>query len=352
MKDKDIFKEVFSEKLKEHSVDVNPQLWSSISSQVGASASAAGTGSALGLGGKIILGVAAVATLGTATYFIADRGEEKAERIEQSQADEQNIQDTEEIKEGVSVIVDKTVKEVTTEAEIEEKPILKDQDEVIQEVDNTEEIESLDPLESVQSNKEDTEVSNRETLINKEQPTTDENEVEEDEPVVIPTYSINYEIDRNIYTFSIEGGDFDAIEWDFGNNDYSLKEKADYFFETPGRKTVKAIIVKGDETIEESITLNVEVAGKFIRVPNTFTPSNDGSNDTYFLESEGIESANIRIVDQQQQVVFESNDVNFVWNGVGMDGSVVKEGTYHLIIIAEDVNGYPINLHRTITIFR
>lgn len=358
MKDKDLFKEVFSEKLKEHSVDVNPQLWSSISSQVGASASAAGSGATLGLTGKIILGVAAVATLGTATYFIADSGEEKAQVVELKTEVRETTEDTKE-----QVILNPTVDKNEVESDTSTKFNKEIATPVEENIESDNQVEddktelNLDtrPIDSTKSMEVIQHVvTPDEKLVNKpeEKHETDKLDRENTKEVVLPEYSIKYTIDKNVYSFAIEGGAFDLIEWSFGENAYSNAKNASYFFETPGYKTVKAIIVKGDETIEKQVSFNVEVAGRFTRVPNTFTPSNDGSNDTYYIESEGISTINVRIVDESQNVVYESEDVNFVWDGIGIDGRVVPEGTYHIILIAEDVNGYPVNLHKTITIFR
>ncbi|SFT84487.1 gliding motility-associated C-terminal domain-containing protein [Lishizhenia tianjinensis] len=361
MKDKDLFKEVFSDKLKDHSVDVNPQLWSSIASQVGAGASgAAASGTSLGLGGKIILGVATLAALGTATYFIADRGEEKVATVVPNT---QLIQENEKLEnQEVSISVKEEIEEAkTVEETLEEETNavhaadVKSGEEREQKVNEPAGIEpqgtgitaSEEQQKSLVSEEKNTssvkvlETSKEETISKEEQPS-----------IMEASFEIKYEVEKNVYTFTIEGDEFDAIEWDFGNNTYSTNRKAEYFFETPGQKTVIARIVSGDDIVEKEVKIKVEVAGKFTRIPNTFTPTNDGSNDTYFIEAEGIKRANIRIVDQQQQVVYETDDINFIWNGLGRDGNVVPEGTYYIIIIAEDMNGYPLNHHGTITIFR
>ncbi len=65
MTEKDQIKELFNKGLQDHQVQVDPALWSSISSSIGASSAKAG----LGLLSKALIGVAASSVIGVAVYF-------------------------------------------------------------------------------------------------------------------------------------------------------------------------------------------------------------------------------------------------------------------------------------------
>lgn len=65
MTEKDNIKELFSKGLQDHQVSVDPALWSSISSSIGASTAKAG----LSILSKVLIGVAASSVIAVAVYF-------------------------------------------------------------------------------------------------------------------------------------------------------------------------------------------------------------------------------------------------------------------------------------------
>jgi gliding motility-associated-like protein len=65
MTEKDHIKELFAKGLQEHQVSVDPALWSSISSSIGASSAKAG----LSILTKALIGIAASSVIGVAVYF-------------------------------------------------------------------------------------------------------------------------------------------------------------------------------------------------------------------------------------------------------------------------------------------
>lgn len=89
-------------------------------------------------------------------------------------------------------------------------------------------------------------------------------------------------------------------------------------------------------------------------VPNVFTPNGDNINDVFRLD--GIinycyDSLNIQIFNRWGQLVHESNEPDFKWDGKNKNGTEVAEGAYFVII-----NGIygdeAINRHYPIHIFR
>jgi gliding motility-associated-like protein len=70
---------------------------------------------------------------------------------------------------------------------------------------------------------------------------------------------------------------------------------------------------------------------------NVFTPdadlNGDGYNDVFKIDGEGLDMYNIKIYNRWGERVFESDDVDFSWNGkVNNTGTDCPEGTYFYII--------------------
>jgi hypothetical protein len=70
MEGKDSIKELFSQRLGNHEVQVNPELWSSIASQIPAATTTVSSAAGIGLASKILIGISVAASLATGIYFI------------------------------------------------------------------------------------------------------------------------------------------------------------------------------------------------------------------------------------------------------------------------------------------
>jgi gliding motility-associated-like protein len=71
-------------------------------------------------------------------------------------------------------------------------------------------------------------------------------------------------------------------------------------------------------------------------VPNTITPNNDGINDYFRAYGENIRGFHLWIIDRWGIELFESEDINAVWDG-GINGYYVQNDTYVWIIEYETV---------------
>ena len=90
MSEKDNIKELFSQKLANHASEVNPQLWSSIASQIGAASAAAASGG-LSILTKLIIGgaITGAAVIGSVLYVNSDSNENTLVRTEEQQPNNQ-----------------------------------------------------------------------------------------------------------------------------------------------------------------------------------------------------------------------------------------------------------------------
>ena len=122
-----------------------------------------------------------------------------------------------------------------------------------------------------------------------------------------------------------------TYDWDFGNGDgiivNDLGDQNSTYVEE-GIYTVTLEITEGacsDETTRE-VTVFLPLT---FDEPNVFTPNGDGQNDFYTVNAEYATQLEILIVNRWGNVVFESTDLNFAWNGkVNNSGADCSDGTY------------------------
>ncbi len=89
-----------------------------------------------------------------------------------------------------------------------------------------------------------------------------------------------------------------------------------------------------DSAGNESEPSNIECVDNCpcYKLPNVFTPNNDGSNDFFvpFTPFRYIDRIDMKIYDRWGTLVFETTDPEILWNGNDMNsGKPMKEGTYY-----------------------
>jgi gliding motility-associated-like protein len=76
------------------------------------------------------------------------------------------------------------------------------------------------------------------------------------------------------------------------------------------------------DTITREITVNPEFT---FYIPNTFSPDNDGKNDTFFGKGIGISEYELSIYDRWGELIFRTEDINEGWNGIAKNGNKVAQ---------------------------
>ena len=112
------------------------------------------------------------------------------------------------------------------------------------------------------------------------------------------------------------------------------------FIDTPQSSSLS--MEEQNESQEESIEFESEEQKDFveIKIPNVFTPNNDGHNDVYFVTFEGvINNVSVVIFNNTGEVVFRSSDPDFKWDGRNMLGDPCLSGKYIFMMTGEDQNG-------------
>ena len=100
----------------------------------------------------------------------------------------------------------------------------------------------------------------------------------------------------------------------------------------------------------ETTEMRVEPIKRYV---NTFTPNGDGRNDYFKLESEGLTDFSVVVFNPNGDIVFQSNDPAFSWDGRDIrTGEMVKPGNYMYMVSAYDSEGNPFPIYERLTINR
>lgn len=141
-------------------------------------------------------------------------------------------------------------------------------------------------------------------------------------------------------TFTNTSDPATTYDWDFGNgqsnsvNDLS-SQNSTYIDE--GSYTVTLTLTLGSCT--NQATKEVIVSSPVIYdLPNIFTPNDDETNDVFKINAENATGIDLVIVNRWGNVVFESTDPNFEWNGQkDNSGPECTEGTYFYKFTITDI---------------
>lgn len=133
------------------------------------------------------------------------------------------------------------------------------------------------------------------------------------------------------FTFTANGNATNQYSWDFGDGNTSSQQNPIHTF-LPGtyQVTLRVIGTNGCESKEVKL-ITVSADGGDLFVPNVFTPNRDGVNDEFKLTFNTPFDIKILIFNRWGELLFESNDCYFEWNGE-YKGADVQSGTYVYLI--------------------
>lgn len=113
-------------------------------------------------------------------------------------------------------------------------------------------------------------------------------------------------------------------------------------------------IIRNSNPSANEIVANPELTTKekesTILLPNIFTPNGDGKNDFLSIKIGEVTEFSVVILNQANKVIFTSNDPNFSWDGLAINGEISPAGTYVYYISAKDLNGKLLTKYSNLTI--
>lgn len=72
---------------------------------------------------------------------------------------------------------------------------------------------------------------------------------------------------------------------------------------------------------------------------NVFTPNGDGKNDYLFVDANGLTDFSVVVLSQANQIIFQSTDPSFNWDGKLTTGDDAPEGNYLYFFTAKSPRG-------------
>jgi hypothetical protein len=353
-------KDIFQEKLGGHQAPVSPELWSQLSSKIPAAGSGAASGGGLVLSStlKAVITAAFVVAAVSASIYLLNQKENSQEDSVPPSSVEKEVQSP-------------PVKSEAEEVDVtESKPLTTNTA-----LDPTEKSESASPKNPTISEEASTEPLGEKTATdhelnrseNSDHKTTEDHtqnhlnyqdsgtdELESNDPVgdlqeeeAESSESIEYNADCSIGSetpmilqYSVEPES--KYLWDFGDGNKTEGTSGSYRYSSTGHYTVRLFELDSDGQ-NEIKSWEVDAREKPVVVlPNVFTPfSSPGSNDFYRLDqgqSQNIEFLNIRIFSKDGELVYESSDPDFSWDGKDRYGKQLSPGMY--LAVAEARNSF------------
>lgn len=296
MEGKDNIKELFSQKLGNYEAPVNPELWASISSQVAAGATTtAATG--LSLFAKVAIGLGISAAAITTVVVLSSSPEE--------------------------IVSEEPLKEVQTETPTSNTTNNKKQVAEISTEKQLNTVEREDVPQHMGDSRNEISETSQPSVTPDPKPIT---------PKVDPDVSMP---NMTLRSPGVLGGNVDSKP--------TIVEGVTYGDWTNyGGAPTNA----PDPELLEAETAKVEPIKRFV---NVFTPN--GQNPEFFLESEGLTDFSVVVFNPNGDIVYQSNDPNFRWDGRDIKtGKTVESGNYMYMVSAYDSEGNPYPIYERLTI--
>ena len=154
-----------------------------------------------------------------------------------------------------------------------------------------------------------------------------------------------------IVSFTNSSSNANSYAWNFGSvTETSIENDPSYTFKEPSIYNVQ-LIASADNMCHDTISYPVQTIA--ITIPNVFTPNDDGVNDFYELQDEGISNVTAVIFDRWGKKVGEINGINDGWDGVNIaTGLPCNDGTYFVVLEVTDITDTISKYSTTLTLRR
>ncbi|MGZ5283303.1 MAG: PKD domain-containing protein, partial [Bacteroidia bacterium] len=130
--------------------------------------------------------------------------------------------------------------------------------------------------------------------------------------------------------------------WDFGDGNTDTTANPQHVYSKIGLFEVKLVTTNANGC-KDSIIKQIYVTAVIrLFAPNAITPDGDGINDGYHVVTHNITEFEILIFNRWGEIIYRSNDKNFIWDGK-FKGQTVQQDVYPYIIRAKGVTGETVN---------
>ncbi|MCB9188698.1 MAG: gliding motility-associated C-terminal domain-containing protein [Flavobacteriales bacterium] len=379
-KDFENIEELFRSGLEDMEVPVNDTMWSAISKNITSSGSSAASASGLTSGGSLMtyLGLAGAAcvvgVVGTLLYTNI-KNESVIKEVLSTEVSAQQFDD-QEITNEVAHLT-----EVTETTDIEVVPASQEDRNIVEEIVTP--VTAVDPIVKENQDKPKKTVvvveekshdygnswveyfltpsngkytepvttsSTSESIVSVVKPTI--TEVKKDEIIasIVAAPVGGYAPLEVTFAHHSESG---SVSWDFGDGTTSEESSPAHIFEKYGKYTVTLTITdKNGDKYQDFRVIEVLANSALTKIPNVFTPNNDGANDEYKVEGKNIESFSLAILNTKGEILYQSNSIEENWDGRDKFGEELPVGTYVVVISARGIDGKKYEHSGTVTLSR
>lgn len=122
-----------------------------------------------------------------------------------------------------------------------------------------------------------------------------------------------------------------VYDWFFSDGGYSNQIHPNHVFDSAGTYFITLVATDAKGCID-SITKPITIDSEFyIYIPNSFIPDQDRVNEYFSGSFIGVKSVEVFIFNRWGELIFESNELDFRWDGT-FQGEKVQQGTYTWLI--------------------
>jgi gliding motility-associated-like protein len=125
--------------------------------------------------------------------------------------------------------------------------------------------------------------------------------------------------------------------WDFGDGGTSIATNAQHTYSDTGTYCVNLIASNAmgcTDTVTHCLIVNPIFT---LYIPNSFTPNQDGVNESFMIYGNGISTIDVKIFDRWGEEIFNFTDINKGWGGHTRNGSLCQQDTYVYHVDVVDV---------------
>lgn len=140
--------------------------------------------------------------------------------------------------------------------------------------------------------------------------------------------------------------------WQFGDGKESRAATPQHWYQRPGSYMVSLQVTSptGCRATRRSEVEIFDAPG--IAYPSAFSPNGDGVNDYFSLEFANLVELEVQIYDRQGNLVFQSRQPDFRWEGHDFEGQALPAGVYVCAISGKDESGHTVKERGTLTLIR
>ncbi len=86
---------------------------------------------------------------------------------------------------------------------------------------------------------------------------------------------------------------------------------------------------------KDSTGLTISIKDIETKIPNVFTPNNDGINDLFYIQTDGVSKYTLTIINRQGNRVYQTEGSIIKWDGYSYWGELLDTATYYYILEKE-----------------